>query len=163
MTAGADGVARPRPGEREPRSAARWAWYVMAAAVAAEFALGLAALVLVPTGRPSGFQPHRGRLVYDLHSIAGVILLVGSVALVVLARRAPGIERWAALIGLGGVLLAAAGGLMTASHALRLLGIVLMFAGTTVAGLAYLAGSLERTPAVLAPTDGGTDGAPPRA
>ena len=134
----------------------------MVAAVAAEFALGLAALILVPTGRPSGFQPHQGRLVYDLHSVVGTVLLVGSMVLAVLARRSPRIERWAALVGLGGVLVAAAGGLMTASHALRLLGIVLMFAGTAVTGFAYLAGSLERTPAILAAAGGAPEGSPPR-
>lgn len=120
----------------------------MVAAVTAEFVLGLATLVLVPAGRPSGLLPHRGRLAYDLHGIAGLVLLVGSVALAVVARRAPRIERGAALVGLGAVLVGAAGGLMTASHALRLLGIALMFVGTAVAGFAYLAGALERTPAV---------------
>jgi hypothetical protein len=145
-----------------PRPQARWAWYAMVAAVAAEFALGLAALVLVPAGRPNGFQPQKGRLVYDLHSVVGAVLFVGSIVVAVLARRSPRTERWAALVGLGGVLVAAAGGLMTASHALRLLGIVLMFAGTAVAGFAYLAGSLERTPAVLTAADGATDGSSPR-
>jgi hypothetical protein len=132
---------------------ARWAWYGMVAAVVVELALGMAALLTVPVGRPSGFEPHKGRPVYDLHSIVGAVLLVGSVVLAVRARRSPRIERWAAWTGLGGVVLAGAGGLMTVSHQLRLLGIVLMFAGTTVAGFAYLAGALESTPATPTPAD----------
>jgi hypothetical protein len=142
------GGAEPDVAADEPRPVARWAWYTMVAAVAAEFVLGLATLVLVPAGRPSGLLPHQGRLVYDLHGIAGAVLLVGSVALAVVARRAPRIERGATLVGLGAVLVGAAGGLMAASHPLRLLGIALMFVGTVVAGLAYLAGGLERTPAI---------------
>jgi hypothetical protein len=124
---------------------ARSAWIAMAVAVALEFVVGLAALVLVPIGRPSGLIPRQGRLVYDVHALIGAGLLVGAVTLAIASRRAMRMVRISAVAGLVGVLLGGAGGLVANSHPLRLLGISLMFAGSMVAGFAYLVGVLEPT------------------
>ncbi|MGH9093165.1 MAG: hypothetical protein ACRDZR_17570, partial [Acidimicrobiales bacterium] len=132
----------------EARPVARRAWATLAAAVAAELVLGIAALVMVPAGRPSGLVPRRGVVVYDLHAAIGGALVVGAAWLAARARRSPRVERIAAVVGLVSVMVAAGGGMLAASHPERLLGIALMFAGSVVAGLAYLAGALERTPAV---------------
>lgn len=115
----------------------------MAVTVAVEFAVGLAALVLVPEGRPSGLLPSQGRLVYSVHGLLGAALLVGAVALVVANRRAVRMVRIAAITGLVGILVGGAGGLLASSHSLRLLGIALMFAGSVLAGFGYLVGILE--------------------
>lgn len=115
----------------------------MVVAVVVEFAVGLAALVLVPIGRPSGVLPHKGRLVYDAHAAVGVALLVGAVVLVAASRRFPRMLRIAAWTALAGVLVAGAGGLVAVDHRLRVLGIGLMFVGSLVAGFAYLVGVLE--------------------
>lgn len=130
---------------------ARWAWYAMAITVGAELALGVATLIAVPIGRPSGFLPPTGRLVYVLHAALGAGLLLGAVALLLLTRRAARIERGAAIVGLGGLVLGGVGGLLTADHGQRSLGIAVMFVGSMVSGLAYLAGSMERTPSIREP------------
>lgn len=130
---------------------ARWAWYAMAITVGAELALGVATLIAVPIGRPSGFLPPTGRPVYVLHAALGAGLLLGAAALLVLTRRAPRVERGAAIVGFGGLLLGGVGGLLTADHGQRSLGIAVMFVGSMVSGLAYLAGSMERTPSVREP------------
>jgi hypothetical protein len=128
------------------RTPGRSAWTVMAVAVGLEFAAGLATLVLVPTDRPSGLLPVKGRVVYDLHGLVGVALLAGAVALSVASRHARRMVRAAAGAGLAGILLAGAGGVLASVHPLRLLGIVLMLAGSMLAGAGYLVGLLEQVP-----------------
>lgn len=129
-------------------SVARWVWSALAVTVVVELALGVAALLVVPAGRPSGLVPRRGVVVYDLHAALGGVLVVGAAWLVLRARHAPRVERAAAVVGLVAVVIAAGGGLLAASHPERLLGLALMFAGSVLAGLAFLAGAFERTPAV---------------
>ena len=130
------------PGATEP-GRRKSVWVAMTVAVTAEFAIGLAALVLVPIGRPSGLLPHQGRLVYDLHGVVGIAMLVGAVALVAANRQARRLYRNAAVAGLVGIVVGGAGGLLAADHPLRVAGIGLMFVGALVAGFAYLIGILE--------------------
>jgi hypothetical protein len=115
----------------------------MAAGVGLEFAVGLAALLTVPVGRPSGAFPRQGRLVYDLHGAFGVALLAGAVALVVAVRQGPRMYRIAAWVGLTGILIGGAGGPLATDHGVRLAGIALMFVGSMIGGFAYLIGMLE--------------------
>lgn len=115
----------------------------MVVGVTVEFAVGLAALVLVPIGRPSGVLPQKGRVVYDAHAVVGLALLVGAVVLVAASRRFPRMLRIASWTALAGILVAGAGGLVAVDHRLRVLGIGLMFVGSLVAGFAYLVGVME--------------------
>lgn len=150
-TGGAAAAPAPGPGAgagAATPSVARWVWNGLAAGVAVELVLGVIALVLVPVGRPSALVPRRGVLVYDLHAAVGGVLVVGAGLLVLRTRRSPRVERAAAVVGLVSLVIAAGGGLLTTSHPQRLLGIALMFVGSVVAGLAFLAGAFERTPAV---------------
>lgn len=117
-------------------------------AVGVEFAAGLAALLLVPIGRPSGLLPHRGRAVFDAHAVFGVLLVAGALALAAAAGRFTRMLRIASWVALAGVLVGAAGGLATVDHGTRVLGVGLMFVGSLVAGFAYLVGVLEPPPEV---------------
>lgn len=131
----------------------------MSVAVGVEFAAGVAALVLVPVGRPSGVFPHQGRLVYDLHGALGVALLAGGAGLLFAVRRARRLYRVAAWVGLAGTVVGGAGGLLAADHSLRVAGIAVMFLGSLVGGFAYLVGIMEpqREPAPVEEA-GGADG-----
>ena len=115
----------------------------MTVAVTVEFAVGLAALVLVPLGRPSGLFPTQGRLVYDVHGALGVVILGGAVALVAASRHGRRLYRNAAIFGLAGVLVGGAGGMLAADHPWRVAGVGLMFVGALVSGFAYLIGIME--------------------
>lgn len=149
------------PGVTEP-GRRKAVWVAMTVAVTVEFAIGLAALVLVPIGRPSGLLPHQGRLVYDLHGVVGIAIFVGAVALVVANRQARRLYRNAAIAGLVGIVVGGAGGLLATDHPLRVAGIGLMFVGALVAGFAYLIGILEpdgqRATAMTADAGGPLDG-----
>lgn len=134
-------------GRRSGPTPARPAWIAMGTAVAVEFAVGVAALVLVPVGRPSRLFPHRGLFVFDLHAAVGILLLGGAVALVVAANRFTRVLRIASWVALVGIVVAGAGGLAAADHGLRVLGIGLMFVGSLAAGFAYLVGVVEPPPA----------------
>jgi MFS family permease len=136
----------PDPGPERRKSP----WVLMTVAVTVEFAVGLAALVLVPLDRPSGAFPQQGRLVYDLHGALGFVVLVGAVALVVTSRQGRRLYRNAAVAGLVGIVVGGAGGLLAADHPLRVAGVALMFVGALVAGFAYLVGILEPEPQPMA-------------
>ncbi len=141
-------AALPEPADEEPapaRSAARLATSLLVL-VGIEFVLGVSALFAVPAGRPSGWLPHRGTDLYLAHAIVGLPLAVGALALVPLAASATRSLRITAWIGLAGVAAAGAGGMLTASHPLRILGMALMFLGPLVAGFAYLIPVLDRLP-----------------
>jgi hypothetical protein len=111
----------------------------LAIAVGCELLAGIAALVLVPLGRPSAWLPSQGEVIYLIHAVFGAFIALGAGALVVHVKgagRLPGIVAW---LGLSGVLLACGGGLLTEVHSLvRLLGIAVMFVGTVCAGLSYM-------------------------
>ncbi len=110
-----------------------------------ELALGVAALVLLPVGRPSGWLPARWVAIYLAHAILGLPLGAGAVALLARVRRSTRSSRLTGWIGGGGVAVAGAGGLLTAGHSLRVAGMALMLVGTLVAGFGYLIPALERS------------------
>jgi len=118
---------------------------MLAALVGVESALGIVALVVVPFSRPSGLQLPRGAAVYLAHAILGVPLAFGAAALLARTRRSPRISRLCGRVGAAGVVIASAGGLLTAAHPLRLAGAACMLVGALIAGFGYLFPTLEKT------------------
>jgi hypothetical protein len=130
----------------------RWA-ALLAVLVGVEFVLGVATLVLVPTGRPTGWWPDKGRAVYLAHTLVGLPLGVLAILFVVRAGRSTRLHRLSGWIGGAGVALAGLGGLLAVAHPLRLVGVALMLAGPVTAGFGYLIPTFDRL------SDGGaTDG-----
>ena len=117
---------------------------VLAVAVALELVLGILALVLVPYSRPSGWRPAKGTALYFAHGAIGVLLAFAAIALLVRTWRSSRISRLTGWIGAIGVAIAGAGGLLTASHPLRIAGVALMLIGSVVAGFGYLFPTLEK-------------------
>lgn len=118
--------------------------------VVIEFALGIGCLVLFPVGRPDQWLPADNKGVYVAHAVLGAVLTVS--ALVILLRVLDGSKfaRLGARLGLGGLVLGAAGGTLAASHSWRLTGLGLMLVGALVAFFAYivpLADSAAKEPA----------------
>jgi hypothetical protein len=111
---------------------------LLAGLVAVEFALGIATLVSVPTGRASGWWPGQGRPVYLAHALVGLPLALLAVLFLVRARESTRLHRLSGWIGATGVALAGLGGLLTVFHPLRLVGVGLMLAGPASAGFGYL-------------------------
>jgi hypothetical protein len=114
-----------------------------------EFAMGVASLFAVSASRPSGFLPHKGAAIYDLHAALGLPLIIGTGMLVLRNRRARFdgdrklvLPAWLAGIGIG---VAAVGGLLTAAHPARLAGMALMFVGPMIAAFGYLIPILDST------------------
>jgi hypothetical protein len=103
-----------------------------------EFALGIACLALLPLGRPDVWLPAQSRGVYSAHAVLGGLLTIG--ALIILTRVLGGSKfvRLGAQVGLGGLVLAAAGGMLSVSHPWRLTGMGLMFVGAVVAFFGYV-------------------------
>ncbi len=121
--------------------------FALAALVALDGALGLAALATVGFGRATSFLPRPGRSVYLAHSLLGVALGVGALARWSSARAAGRVQRACAAAGLVGVALGACGGALADVRAARLGGAALMFLGVAVAFLAYLTAGLATDPA----------------
>jgi len=118
-------------------------WWAMAGFVGVELLLGIWTLVSVPAGRPSGFIPPRGTTEYTFHVLVGAVLGVCAAALVLAARRSIRDVRVGANLGFIGVALGGLGGIVVADHHLRVLGMIVMFAGVGIATMGYL------VPAVL--------------
>jgi hypothetical protein len=112
----------------------------MTGGVTLELALGVAALVVVPTNRPDGWIPVPGKGVYLAHAVVGGLLGIGAPLILLRTRRAESIVRLGATVGFVGLVLGAGGGLLTVWHPWRLAGIALMLAGTFVALSGYLIG-----------------------
>jgi len=117
---------------------ARWVWVVMMIAVGIEFALGMACLVLVPTGRPDQWLPSQSKSIYIAHAALGGLLGIGALAILLRSLHGSKFVRFGALAGLVGLILGAGGGTLTVSHAWRLTGMGLMFVGALLAFLAYV-------------------------
>jgi hypothetical protein len=110
----------------------------LAALVGVEFLLGIGTLVVVPLGRPTGWLPAEGRAIYLAHAVLGLPLALGAAAFVVAAQASSRLSRVGGWVGLVGVAMAGAGGLVAVAHPLRLLGVGLMFVGPMVAAFGYL-------------------------
>lgn len=140
----------PSPSAPAPRvepSAARLAT-ALAVLVGLEFLLGIVMVFSVPFNRPTGSLPTTGTAVYLVHAIGGVALGLAAVALVVRVKGLHRTSRTVAWMGLTGVAMSGAGGLLTEAQSLtRFLGMTLMFLGAMVAGFSY------GVPALLARSD----------
>jgi hypothetical protein len=103
-----------------------------------EFALGVACLALLPLGRSDQWLPAQSRAVYVAHAVLGGLLTIG--ALTILTRVFGGSKfmRLGAQIGLTGLVLGTAGGMLSVSHPWRLAGLGLMFVGALVAFFGYV-------------------------
>jgi hypothetical protein len=141
--AAARNAAPPRPaavGHRggAPRGWRRAAWLTMAGLVGVETVLGIAALVVVPVGRPDGYLPKSGEGVYLAHALGGMVLGIGAAGLLLLYLRSDRLSYYSAVAGLVGTAFGAGGGLLAVYHPVRPEGMALMFLGAIVAGVAYL-------------------------
>ena len=112
--------------------------------VAVEFAVGIAVLVAVPTDRASGWLPMRGRSVYLVHAVFGFLIAAGALVYLVRCHGSTRILRLSGWIGGSGVGVAAAGGVLAASHPLRLAGLGFMLLGSVAAVFGYLLPALDR-------------------
>jgi hypothetical protein len=117
---------------------------VLVGLLVVEFSLGIAVLLTVPTGRPTGWLPTDGRVVYLAHALLGLPLAVGAVLYLTGSDPASRLDRLSGRIGLVGTGLAGLGGLLTVVHPLRLAGIGLMLVGPLIAVFGYLIPALER-------------------
>jgi hypothetical protein len=117
---------------------------LLAVAVGVTFALGVAALVVIPTGRPTGWWPEQGRIVYLAHAGLGLPLGLGAAWYLVRARDSTRLVRLSAWVGAAGVAVAGAGGLLAVAHPLRLAGAALMLVGPLVAAFGYLVPTFDR-------------------
>jgi hypothetical protein len=103
-----------------------------------EFALGVACLALIPVGRPDQWLPAQSRGVYLAHAVLGGLLTIGALTILMRVLGGSKFVRLGSQIGLGGLVLGAAGGLLAVSHPWRLAGIGLMFVGALVAFFGYV-------------------------
>ncbi|MHB8458008.1 MAG: DUF3817 domain-containing protein, partial [Acidimicrobiales bacterium] len=117
----------------------------LAVLVGFESLVGIMAAVAIPFSRPSGWLPSKGEAIYVSHVIVGFVLIVGAAALLRDVRGSSRTSRAIGWMGLIGVLLAGAGGLLTESGSiLRFLGMAVMFVGAISAGGSYLIPVLVR-------------------
>ncbi len=131
------------PGSHLGLPTARSAW-VLVLLVAVEFVLGIAALVVVPTGRPSGWLPDDGTVLYLVHAGLGLVLTLAAMMFLLRVHGSTRIYGLSAWIGAVGVAVAGIGGVLAAVHPLRLVGLACMFVGPVAAGFGYLLPAFER-------------------
>jgi hypothetical protein len=143
------------PGGDGPDRLDRWATS-LAVLVGVEFALGVATLVLVPTGRPTGWRPERGSAVYLAHAVVGLPLTLLAAGFLLRVGRSSRLLRLSAWIGGVGVAVAGVGGVLSVAHPLRLPGAGLMLVGSVAAGFGYLIPTFDRLGDE--PATGGGDG-----
>ena len=123
----------------------RWVWIVMMIGIGVEFALGVACLVLVPVRRPDQWLPPQSRGLYVAHAVLGGLLAIGALTILVAVLGGSRFVRLGAQVGLVGLSLGAAGGMLSVSHPWRLTGMGLMFVGSIVAFFGYLIPLAERS------------------
>jgi len=127
----------------------------LAVLVVVEFALGMVALVSVPTSRPSGWLPSSGTTIYLVHSILGLLIAVGALTLLTRVRGSTRTYRLSGSIGGIGVAIAGVGGFLAVAHPLRLVGIAFMLIGPVIAVFGYLIPALDRLTDEPPPIGGG--------
>lgn len=118
-------------------------WSSMSILVAAELALGVVTIVSVPFRRPNALLPPRGTLVYSAHAGVGIALGIGAIGVFLLSYVGGRMARIGAVMGAAGVGIGFVGGICASFLSTRLLGMGLMLVGTVVAGVGYMAPSLE--------------------
>lgn len=116
----------------------------LGALVGVELVVGILVLLLVPFDRPSDVLPPKDAALYVAHASIGVPLAVAAALLVLRTVSSSRIAKLSARVGAVGVVLAGAGGVLSASHPARFAGLALMLLGTVVAGFGYLFPVLER-------------------
>ena len=153
---GGGGEAGDRTGQEWPSAGAveagrlrrgRWVWILMMIGLGLESAVGIVALLVVPAHRSSGWVPGNGATVYLIHAVLGGILTLVAMWLVTVSPRQR-IVRAGIVIGLAGLALGAAGGILAVYQASRFAGLALMFVGTLVAFFGYLLPLIEPDPEV---------------
>lgn len=134
----AAGLLTPRPDVTVDLATVRLAT-IFAVLVGSEFVLGTMTLFSVPVGRPSGWLPANGKIVFLVHAVFGFLLALAAIGLAIQLRAGSRGARIAAWTGFSGVALAGVGGLLTDARSLvRFTGIALMFVGAVLAGFGYL-------------------------
>jgi hypothetical protein len=126
-----------------PERLVRRIWSTMAVVVLLELVLGVVVIVSVPFRRPAAILPARGVWVYAAHGAVGIALGCGAIGVLVLSGLASRIGRIGAVMGVIGVALGVAGGAFATFQQTRLLGMGVMLLGIVVAGVGYMAPSLE--------------------
>jgi hypothetical protein len=110
----------------------------MMTGIVVELALGIACVVLVPFGRPDQWLPAQSRGVYFAHAVLGFLLTIGALVILTRAIGGPRFARLGAQIGLGGLVVGSAGGMLSVWHSWRPAGVGLMFVGALVAFFGYV-------------------------
>jgi hypothetical protein len=135
--------ARPDGVSRLPGRLVRRIWSTMALLVVLELVLGVGVIVSVPFRRPAAIIPSRGTWIYAMHGAVGIALGIGAVVVYLLSALAGRMGRIGAVMGIVGVGIGLAGGLLATFQATRLAGMGVMLVGVVVAAVGYLAPSLE--------------------
>lgn len=126
-----------------PSTVRRSIWILLLTATCVEFVVGVAALVMVPYGRPTAWIPATGQLIYLVHAVLGGSLAIGAFGILVTALKESRISRIGSIIGCLGVTMGAGGGMISVVHSLRLIGMALMLIGAALAFFGYLAPIIE--------------------
>ena len=124
-------------------AAVRRIWSTMGLLVALELVLGVVVIVSVPFRRSAALIPVRGTWVYAAHGAMGIVLGIGALCVLVLSTAATRMGRIGAVLGVSGVGVGLVGGVLASFQTTRLLGMVVMLVGVTVAGVGYMCPSLE--------------------
>jgi hypothetical protein len=116
----------------------RWVCFTMMIGIVVEFALGVACVALLPFDRPVQWLPAQSRGVYVAHAVLGGLLTIAALTILMKVSGGSKFVRLGAQIGLSGLAVAAAGGMLSVSHSWRLTGMGLMFVGGLVAFFGYV-------------------------
>ncbi len=131
------------PSLRLSERAVRRIWTTAGLLVALEIALGVVVIVAVPFRRHDALLPPRGTWIYAAHGVVGIALGVCAVGVLVLSTVAGRIGRIGAVMGAAGVGVGLVGGVFSTFQTTRLLGMGVMLVAAIVAGVGYMAPTLE--------------------
>ncbi len=131
---------------------------ILAMLVSFELVLGFVALGFIPFSRPRGWIPSKGEAIYLAHASFGVVLVCVATVLLIRSRGCTRAIKLAGRLGFSGLLVAAAGGLLTEEQSLiRFLGMTLMLVGAVFSVFGYMIPTLHMSsrelPAPMADSD----------